>query len=99
VASAQPPVPLSSALAVRTMIFTSSHSDQCSMYQLSKYARSAIEVSPRSPSLVDSLEVFPDSVKSETCRPYGHVTSLTVNAPTDLPMGTGFHWQTTTSIR
>jgi len=30
--------------------------------------------------LVDSLEVFPDSVKSETCRPYGHVTSLTVNA-------------------
>src|SRR5258705_12183923 len=31
--------------------------------------------------LDDSLEVFPGSVKSETCRQYGHVSSLTVKRP------------------
>src|SRR5580704_17944011 len=44
--------------------------------------------------LDDSLEGFPGSVKSETLRPNGLVTSLTVNAPADLPTGTGLHWQT-----
>ena len=45
--------------------------------------------------LVDSLEVFPGSVKSETSRPYGHVSSLTVNDPTDFPVGSGLHSPTT----
>src|SRR5437667_11644390 len=37
--------------------------------------------------LANSLEVFPGSVKSETCRPYGHVPSLTVECPRGFAYG------------